>query len=240
MRDTYKRIINRSARILTARRLAHSNNKFIFVNTIKTPQSAMKKQRLLAAVLMSVLLSSCNFISLKNVSNDFKWKNKKFKEPVAMAMYYQPEVITKIPKERGLFYKEADSVNIDSNYKIKELLLQKFSKRNIIFTDSSAVTLTIDKLVFEETSETFSVDDNDGNHMTSDYKNFFVFEIYGSLKKDTVVTPLRIKYEHNTEPRESFLIRGMMVTDGLGASTEMMIQNAINMFTYQTYLKIKN
>lgn len=193
-------------------------------------------KKILIVSIVTVLFYSCNLLSVRNVSNDFKWKNKKFDKEVGMALLYQPKVTVIIPQTKDpLFLTRADSTNIDTNYKIKELLVKKFAKRNILPDSNSMIKLTVEKLKFEEYSESISVQDNDGDFMGMDDKDFFIFEIEGTLTKDTLTRSVSVRFQHTIEPRESFILPGMMVHDGIGASTNRMLENAINLFTYRTY-----
>jgi len=197
-------------------------------------------KNIFVSIAVLILYSSCNLLSIRNISNDFKWKNKKFDKDVGMAILYQPEVTVILPKTKEpLFFTIEDSANIDTNYKIKEILLKKFAKRNLIPDENSPIKLTVEKLKFEEYSESISVDDNSGNFMGMDYKDFFIFEIDGILTKDTIVRKVSIKFQHTTEPRESYVFSGVMVYDGIGASTTRMLENAINLFTYRTYEELE-
>lgn len=177
---------------------------------------------------------------MRNISNDFKWKNKKFDKEVGMVIIYKPEVTVVLPKTKDpLFFNVEDSTNIDTNYKIKELLLKKFAKRNLIPNDNSPIKLTVEKLKFEEYSKAISVSDNSGNFMGMDYTDYFIFEIKGILTKDTLVRNVSVQFQHTIEPRESFIIPGHIVNDGIGASTERMLENAVNLFTFRTYEEIE-
>lgn len=197
-------------------------------------------QRIFSIFTLLILCSSCHLLSIRNVSNDFKWKNKKFDKEVGMSILYQPEITVILPKTKDpLFFTIEDSANIDTNYKIKEILLKKFAKRNLILDENSPIKLTVEKLKFEEYSESISVDDNSGNFMGMDYKDFFIFEIDGILTKDTLVRKLSIRFQHTIEPRESYVFSGVMVYDGIGASTTRMLENAINLFTFRTYEELE-
>lgn len=197
-------------------------------------------QRIFSLFILLILCSSCHLLSIRNVSNDFKWKNKKFDKEVGVAFVYQPEVTVIHPKTKEpLFFTVDDSANIDTNYKIKEVLLKKFAKRNLIPDENSPIKLTVEKLKFEEYSESISVDDNSGNFMGMDYKDFFIFEIDGILTKDTLVRNVSIRFQHTIEPRESYVFSGVMVYDGIGASTTRMLENAINLFTFRTYEELE-
>lgn len=197
-------------------------------------------QRIFSIFILLILCSSCHLLSIRNVSNDFKWKNKKFDQEVGMAFLYQPEVTVILPKTKDpLFFTVDDSANIDTNYKIKEILLKKFAKRNLIPDENSPIKLTVEKLKFEEYSESISVDDNSGSFMGMDYKDFFIFEIDGILTKDTLVRNVSVRFQHTIEPRESYVFSGVMVYDGIGASTDRMLENAINLFTFRTYEELE-
>lgn len=197
-------------------------------------------QRIFSLIVLLILCCSCHLLSMRNVSNDFKWKNKKFDKEVRMSILYQPEVTVILPKTKDpLFFTVEDSANIDTNYKIKEVLLKKFAKRNLIPDENSPIKLTVEKLKFEEYSESISIDDNSGNFMGMDYKDFFIFEIDGILTKDTLVRKVSVRFQHTIEPRESYVFSGVMVYDGIGASTTRMLENAINLFTFRTYEELE-
>ena len=197
-------------------------------------------QRIFSLIVLLILCCSCHLLSMRNVSNDFKWKNKKFDKEVRMSILYQPEVTVILPKTKDpLFFTVEDSANINTNYKIKEVLLKKFAKRNLIPDYNSPIKLTVEKLKFEEYSESISIDDNSGNFMGMDYKDFFIFEIDGILTRDTLVRKVSIRFQHTIEPRESYVFSGVMVYDGIGASTTRMLENAINLFTFRTYEELE-
>lgn len=195
-------------------------------------------KKILLVLAVVALFSSCNLLSVRNVSNDFKWRNKKFDSPIGMEFLYQPEIVFNQSKN-PLFYTVTDSSAIDSIYNIKKLLLKKFAKRNLIQHEKNTIKLTVEKLKFEEYSESISVNDNEGNFINMDYKIFFIFEIEGTIVKDTSVRNVSVRFQHTVEPRESFLIPGHIVNDGIGASTERMLENAVNQFTYRAFEEIK-
>lgn len=178
-------------------------------------------------------------LSLKNVSNDFRWKNKKFKEPYALTLEYTPQIINEIPKiGEPWFYDKKDTIAADVNYRVKELLEKKMGKRNIVFNDSSAVTLKIEKLLFKEYAESVTVNSEDGVVGESS-KDYFIFEISGSLIKDgVVISQVSAEHKYNNEPQESDFIDGVIVMGGGGARADRMIENTINMFTYRVYAAI--
>lgn len=199
----------------------------------------MNKKVLILVIAVSLLFFSCNLLSFRNISNDFKWKNKKFGKPYELVLSYNPQLITKtLKKTEPLFVERADTIDADLKYSVKELLQKKLQKRNIICKDTGAVKLFIDKIKFEEYAEEIALNDNDGNFIGMDDKHFFIFEMEGRIIKDTVERSVKLRYEHNAEPRESYIIPGMIVHDGIGASTQRMVENAVNIFSYTTYEKL--
>jgi len=187
--------------------------------------------------VVCLVLTSC--FSAKNVSNDFMWKNKKFKETYPVRLEYSPEVTTDITHTHGpWFYNLNDTVDAAKNYKVRELLESKMGKRNMVFKDSSAITLRIDKLLFKEYDESVTVNNESGS-IGDSYKDYFIFEISGSLlKNDSVLAKVNVLHEYNNEPQESSLISGMIVIGGKNARADKMIENSMSLFSYRVYKAI--
>ena len=194
-------------------------------------------------ILSFILLNSCNIISLKNFSNDYRWKNKKLKKNVNLKFDYSPKIIREINELSYFFYKK-DNENIDREFKIKEILIKKFKKRNILLSENgeNEFNLKIDTLLFRNYKEVVSVYSNDSNneYLGNSDKEYFIFKISGSiLKKDSCISKVSVIKKHNTEPRESYLISGAIVDSGSSANSEKMIENTLNEFSYRSYLEIK-
>lgn len=184
---------------------------------------------------------SCNFISLKNISNDFKWKNKKFAEPFNIKFDYKPILNVQVDTINSLFFYKKDLKKIDTQYNIKNKLIKKLQKRNIKLNLIAKLSLKIDSIFFQGYSETVSVYSNENSEYIGDsQKEFFLFKLSGRImKKDSCISKIFIEKKHNTEPRESFLLPGVIVDGGIGAKSEKMIENVINEFSYRVYLKLK-
>ncbi|MES2486278.1 MAG: hypothetical protein V4581_10085 [Bacteroidota bacterium] len=188
------------------------------------------------ACISCFLMLSC---SLKNVSNDFRWKNQKFKESYSLGFEYTPQITIEIPKiDEPWFYDSADTVNADRKYRVEELLQKKFSKRNMVFNESSEVRLRIEKLLFKEYLESVTVNDESGSIGESS-KDYFIFEISGSLiRNDSVIASVSAEHKYNNEPQESDIFDGVIVMGGGNARADKMIENTINEFTYRVYQAI--
>ncbi|MES2484387.1 MAG: hypothetical protein V4581_00340 [Bacteroidota bacterium] len=179
-------------------------------------------------------------LSTKNLSNDYRWKNKKFDSPVTINFLYEPQITIDIPKkDTPYFYNASDTINADKNYYVEELLIAKLDKRNIVLGNEGTIILKLEKLLFKEKSEDVSVIDNNGNYLDQSSKDKFTFEIYGSLvRNDSVIAQLVTIYQHSNEPRESYIIPGQIVMGGGAARADSMIENAINEFSFRVYEKL--
>lgn len=197
----------------------------------------MRLIKLFLSCIIFLTMVSCNLLSPKNLSNDLRWKNKKFSQPYGIVLQYTPAVNTELPKNREpWFYTAADSSDTDKKYHIKTLLQEKFGNRNIFFSDSSTVKLRIEKLLFREYSEPVTVYDEDAEYVGESTQDFFIFEISGSLlMKDSVAQQVIIEHHYNNEPRESYVLDGVIVMGGGNASASKMIENSISEFSYRVY-----
>ena len=91
----------------------------------------MRYLKILLGGIFCIVMISCNLFSPKNISNDFRWKNKKFSQPYSVVFQYTPEVQTELPKKREpWFYNATDSIDTDKKYNIQSLLEKKLGKRN--------------------------------------------------------------------------------------------------------------
>jgi hypothetical protein len=191
---------------------------------------------------LTFLISSCNSLfSLKNISNEYRWKNKKFENPIKINFDYSPEINTQIDTISYFFYKK-DIKTIDKQFKVENFLVEKFKKRNILLeSQKNDISIKIDTLVFIGYYNNVDVESNvDANIIGSSRKEHFYFKISGEItKKKSSFSRIFIEKEHNTEPRESYLFSGTIVDNGSGANAEQMIENAINEFSYRSYLKLK-
>jgi hypothetical protein len=195
-------------------------------------------------ISLSIFINSCNIISLKNFSNDYRWKNKKLEKSINLNFEYSPEVIAKIDNTFSYFFYKKDSTNIDKEFKIEKILTKKFKKRNILLknNEENNFKLKIDTLFFQGYREVVSVNSNSSSneYLGNSEKEYFFFKITGSLmKKDSCIAKIFIEKKHNTEPRESYLISGAIVDSGSNANSEKMIENTINEFSFRSYLMIK-
>ena len=187
-----------------------------------------------------VLLAGCNAVSLQNTSNDHKWKNKKFEEIHYLKLIYNPVVVNKITSQEPVFFNRKDTVRPDLTYQVKRILENKFQKRNIVFIDTGKIILTIDTLIFQEYAESKSVYSNDEvEYLAVSEQDFFKFKIVGTIKSDTKTETISVTKEHNTDPRESYTIPGVIVKDGINADAKKMIENTINEFSYKTFERLK-
>jgi|GEM_PF-2651139 len=203
----------------------------------------MKKDSVMATalVVLLVVLTSCgSLVNPNNISNSWRWKGKKFKQPVELAFHYQPQITVDLPiKDEPWFYNAKDSVGAAENYNVKQLLEKKLKKRNIQMNGNGITVLKIDRLLFKEYSESVSVTSIEGEYLGDSSKDFFVFEITGSLvRNDSVIKQFTTKYAHNNEPSESILLSGHIVMDGGGARADKMIENALNEFSYRVYQEL--
>lgn len=201
----------------------------------------MKKNVILLLMFFGTLYS-CNLLSLSNLSNDFLWKNEKFKKTIDLNIDYNPNIVIAIKNNtyQPIFYNINDTLNADNNYRVREILINKLKKRNIISNDSSNVKLIIEKLLFEEYAESTTVYGHESGYLGESSIDNFVFEISGILvhKNDTI--PVNMKHVHKSEPSESILISGLIVWDGRGAKPKKMIENTINTFSYAVYKELNN
>ena len=197
----------------------------------------MRYLKILLGGIFCIVMISCNLFSPKNISNDFRWKNKKFSQPYSVVFQYTPEVQTELPKKREpWFYNATDSIDTDKKYNIQSLLEKKLGKRNIFFNDSSTVTLRIEKLLFKEYAESIKVYNDEVEYIGDSTQDFFIFEISGSMiKNDSVFQQVTIKHHYNNEPRESYVFDGVIVMGGGNASASKMIENSISEFSYRVY-----
>jgi hypothetical protein len=201
----------------------------------------MKTIRLTGIAFMLILLGACNLISTKNISNEFRWKKRKFKEPVSLKLIYKPVVIKKIEKDALFFYK-LDTATLEDHFKIEKKIASTFGKRNMLFKDYAPIALVIDTVLFRGYEEEVAVhsDDEYFEFIQLSEKDHFIFKISGRLKKDTLVSnTIRTVNHHATEPRESFTFHGVIVKDGVYANSDKMIRNAINEFSYRIYEQLK-
>ena len=190
--------------------------------------------------ILTFLLISCNAVSIQNTSNDFKWKNKKFDNKFELKLDYKPTIINKIISKEPIFFDLNDSLSLDINYRIKSTLVKKLKKRNIYLTEKDEIILSVDSLVFQEYSESKSVYSNDGlEYLNDSEQDFFKFKIVGFIKSKRLAEEIVVKKEHNTDPRESYTISGIIVKDGINANAIKMIENTINEFSYRVYEKLK-
>jgi hypothetical protein len=49
-------------------------------------------KRIIGILILILLFKGCNLLSVSNISNGFKWKNKKFKEDVLVGFSFNPFV----------------------------------------------------------------------------------------------------------------------------------------------------
>ena len=194
-------------------------------------------------ILLLLFISSCNFITFKNISNNYRWKNKKIDKPININFEYSPELYSQVDSTSYFFLYKTNLKNIDKQYKIENLLIKKFKKRNIILNqnEKNNFTLKIDTLIFRGYSEQIDVYSNhlDNDYLGMDNKSFFYFKISGNLmKNDSIISNISAEKKHNTSPRESYLFSGTIVSDGVGANSEKMIENVINEFSYRGYLEL--
>ncbi|WP_417358403.1 hypothetical protein [Flavobacterium sp.] len=200
----------------------------------------MRYIKLLLSGMMLTTVISCNLFSPKNISNDFRWKNKKFDQPYGINLQYIPEVKTELPTSREpWFYNATDSTDTDKKYRVEELLEKKFRKRNIVYSQSAKVILRIDKLLFKEYAEPVQVYDGDMEYIADSTQDFFIFEISASLiKNDSLIQHINLQHHYNNEPRESYVFDGVIVMGGGNASASKMIENSISEFSYRVYQAI--
>ncbi|WP_340199346.1 hypothetical protein [Ascidiimonas sp. W6] len=202
----------------------------------------MKTLRGTGVFLLGILLSACNIVSTKNISNEFRWKKQKFKEPVPLNLVYNPVVIKKVEKDAMFFYK-LDTATLQTHFKIEQKIAETFRKRNMLLVPEAPLELVIDTILFRGYEEEVAVhtDDEYFEFLELSEKDHFVFKISGHLKKDTLKSKtIRTVNRHATEPRESYTFHGVIVKDGIHANSDKMIQNAINEFSFRVYEEIKD
>ncbi len=192
-------------------------------------------------LLTSSVLCACNLFSTRNIHNDFRWKNKKFDTPLAVELEYTLELLTDIANA-AFFFEGISEENIDKTFNVQSFLIEKFKKRNIFCnTASNDLKIRIDKLIFKGFSESVAVYSNhQAEYLGNDHKDFFIFEIRGSLFLNGVYySEVSTNISHNTEPRESYVFSGHIAYGGINAEPKIMVENAINEFSFRTYLKVK-
>ncbi|CAM1343510.1 hypothetical protein [Tenacibaculum amylolyticum] len=208
---------------------------------MKTRKKTISTHFLIYTVSLFVFVSftSCNWVSFRSMRNDFRWKNKKFATPINATLTYSPHFINQV-KSKSVFFKETGDYSLKRIYKVKKILVEKLEKRNILLNSSSNdVKIRIDTVLFKGYSESVEVSGLNESLGHSD-RDFFIFKIAGSiLLKDSLYTKISTTINHNTEPRESHFFTGFVAHDGINADPKVMVQNAINEFSYRTYEKLE-
>lgn len=191
------------------------------------------------SLFVFVSFTSCNWVSFRSMRNDFRWKNRKFATPINATLTYSPHFINQVTS-KSVFFKKTGDYSLKRIYKIKKILVEKLEKRNILLnSDSNSMKIRIDTVLFKGYSESVEVSGVNESLGYAD-RDFFIFKITGSiLVKDSIYTKLSTVLKHNTEPRESHFFTGFVAHDGINADSKIMVQNAINEFSYRTYEKLE-
>ncbi|MBR9845304.1 MAG: hypothetical protein GYB35_03940 [Algicola sp.] len=192
---------------------------------------------IVSIIICNIFFYGCNAVSSENISNHFKWKKHKFDNQYEISLNYEPTIVNSIDTYDPVFYSLEDSINPDINYEILKSLKEKLKFRNIIISNESNVKVVIDTLIFREYSEAFSVytEYNNNEYIGDSEKDYFEFKITGSILRDSINVYVESEKKHNTFPRESYTISGVIVKDGIKAKASKMLENTINEFSYRIY-----
>jgi hypothetical protein len=195
----------------------------------------------LAYCFIAILLFSCNAISTKNWSNSYRWKNQKFDTIQYINLEYKPVIIYDVKPNEPVFL-EKTNARADSLYEIRKILIKKFKKRNILFSNTEGLYISIDSLIFKEHNESTQAFSDLGSqeYIGPSEEDYFHFKIYGHIMNCMGENmEIEASIDHNTTPRESYTIPGWIVKDGINAKPSRMIENTINEFSFRAYEVIK-
>lgn len=141
---------------------------------------------IIKVIFVLTILQSYNAFSIENISNDFKWKTKKFESTRFSKLDYAPKIMNSISSSDPVFFNLSDSVATAKKYAIKNLLKLKLMKRNIVYNSSEQTTLVIDSLTFKEYTASISVssayDGCDLEHIESSEIDYLEFKTHGRIQ----------------------------------------------------------
>ena len=194
----------------------------------------MKKSCFLIFIL-SIILLSCNAVSVHNFSNDRRWKKKKFKKKNYVNLNYQPILLDSINPE-GWFL-AGDFAYIVKPQKLKPILISKLKKRNIFVSDTAKTTIEINTLIANEFISYESVYGGEcGSEYLGDHESYEVeLAIIGELKKDGIKKTIASNYKFTSEPRESYIFNEFIAYDNPNVNLDKVLNNMINEFSVEVY-----
>ena len=199
-------------------------------------------------ICFSLLFFSCNLFlnPLHNIKNDFKWKNKKLATPTKINFLFNPYVIKELDSDDSdlsQYLTDPNRVN-----QINSIFRKKLEKRNfIISTLPEKIIVSIDTIVFKESSEMINITctDKDNDYIDlGDHPEFnYSVKISSNLKlNDSLNSHKQIKSDYSISnfPRESLILNCFVAYNIAWIDFEKVINNSINKMSYDYYLELNN
>lgn len=188
-----------------------------------------------------LFFGSCNLLHFHNVTNDFKWKNKKLAKSLEVNLLFHPMVIKDFDSSSTFKYFFEDSNKIAE---IEKILKKKLAKRNFSIVHlNESNSIIVDSLIFSDSAEIVSVLHNDPSKgVFGDFeKNDIKIKVIGRMTiKDSIKSKITSEYQFTSEPREGFVFKETVAYTNAGVNLDKVMSNVLNEFSYRCYEKIEN
>ena len=181
----------------------------------------------LTLILSLIILSSCNYIHLHNIKNDFRWRNKKLSENLDITLLFNPLIIKDFGfnSELKYFFEKPNKIN-----GIEGVLKDKLSKRNFVINNFDLMnSIVIDSIIFYDKVGMESVY-HDDEFLGSFEKHNIGIKVLGHLNiKGGDVTKISSEYDFVREPREGYIIKGFITHTNAGVNLDKIMNNVLNL-----------
>lgn len=191
--------------------------------------------RKIIPVFILFFLVSCNLLSIQNIDNEFRWKNRKFEKPIEANLVFTPHLVKNYGEESNFLEEYFEKSN-----RIRELensLKNKLSRRNFkISKEDAKVKIQVDSLIFTEFVDdvnVYSYDEREYIGMGDEYE--VKLKVIGTIVKDNISMRIETTSKFKSEPREGFLVKGFIANDNIATNMERVVSNFLNKFSYHCY-----
>ncbi len=191
--------------------------------------------RKIIPVLLIFFITSCNLLSFQNIDNEFRWKNRKFENPVEANLVFTPNVVKNYDKESHFldeYFEDTEKIN-----QFRKIFKNKLSKRNFKLTEEKTkVKIQVDSLILTEDVNDVNVYSYGEQEYIGNGEEYKVkLKVIGSIIKENTTERIETTSKFKSAPREGFLVKGFIANDNITANMDKVFSNFLNEFSYHCY-----
>jgi hypothetical protein len=185
-------------------------------------------------LIISLLVTGCSLVNLRNLENENKWKNKTLHPPLTVHYDFDPILIRAY--DHNSYFLEDHVEDSTAIYKLDSLLQVKLTHRNFRLSKAPEFNLLkVDSLIFEEYTEQVPVYSEEGDYLTDATYYWVNLYIHGYLNTGGSTSELDAQYNFESEPMPGIFISSLTMHHNSGVNIKKVLAILMNRFSYEAY-----